>query len=274
MTAAFFRDGSRTTVLCRGSDVIRFGGQLGAVATVDRIRDGDPDGYQQLLSSIRVASDDDDDAHKRLVEQIASGALVLVKVDERSRALDAPTIQPLVPRGRPDPRVIEAPTWLSIEVIAEGGVHVPGLGLRVELPDGTERVQRLDGDSRWRADDIPTRGVCLVQLDKIAIDGTTPPGATTVGGTWIDALAPGIVRLSTARHHRLVAVAGRTEINLVDVADQPVRRARCSVAVSGREVSGSTDEDGIFIVSHPRAAQKCVVTFVDYDRSACVPGTS
>ncbi|MBL4687079.1 MAG: hypothetical protein JKY37_20960 [Nannocystaceae bacterium] len=268
MTAVFLRDGPCTTILVRSRDVIRHGGQLGAAATAARIRDGDPDGYQRLLSSVRVANEDDDTAHMRLVEKIATGALVLVKLDEHPRVLDRPTIQPLIPRDKPDPRVIEAPTWISIEVVAEDGVRIPGLGLRVELPDGSDRFQRLDDDSRWRADDIPTRGMCLVQLDKIAVDWTTRPVAPAVEGTWFDALAPETLRLSTARHHRLVAVAGHTEIQLLDATENPVRHAKCSVAVGGQEVSGSTDEEGLFSVKHPRAAKQCVVTFVDYDGSA------
>lgn len=270
MTAALFRYGSRTTVLVRDSDVVRLGDPRRAEATAAKIRDDDPDAYRGLLGSVRVAGEDDDAAHARLVEQLVTGALVLVKVDEQPRVLNAPIIRPLIPRDEPEPRVIEAPTWISIEVVAEDGARIPGLGLRIEAPDGTTRVQRLDDDSKWRADDIPTRGTCLVQLDKIAIDWSERPVAPPDDGTWIDALAPPTLRLSTARHHRLVAVAGRTQIQLLDATQRPVRRAKCSVSVGGRDVSGATDEHGVFIVRHPRAAQQCVVTFVDYDGSACV----
>jgi len=129
---------------------------------------------------------------------------------------------------------------------------------------------RLDGESQWRTDQVPTRGTCRVTIDKIAIDWSARPVAAAVQGEWFDALQPPTLSLKTEQHHKLVAVAGHTEATLIDAVGEAVPGATCWVDVDGQRVEGRTDDDGVFVARHPRAAVTCDVSFPEYDGSICV----
>lgn len=72
-----------------------------------------------------------------------------------------PTPPPLEPLPPPEP--VEALTFIAFEVVHDDGTAAGGLEVEVELPDRTVRKGKLDGDGKWRIDQIP-RGQCSVRI--------------------------------------------------------------------------------------------------------------
>lgn len=275
MTSAHFTLGTRTYRIVPTRDVVRVYDRAHAERIVSELRSADPHQYDAMLRELDLADralGQPEDADQRLVDAIARGHIVVVRHRDTPRLLDAPRDEPLVPK-KPGPTgpTIERPTWISLEVVAEDGIHLPGLSLSLECPNGALRSGRLDGESSWRADDVPTRGACTLKLAPIAIDWNNRTFGPPATGVWIDAHRREPIELRTESHHRLVAVGGRTEIQILDATRTPMEGVRCTVTASGRDLQGNTDDEGVFVAIHPRSADECTVTLTQLDASAVRP---
>lgn len=218
------------------------------------------------------------DVLARAESLLASGRIVGVRVRRPARALDQPTIRPLVDPDEPDdplgpgtsrrapetPRPEEDTTWISFEVRLENGGLVPGLAVSVRRPDGARRDGVLDAMSRFRELGIPASGgTCDVTLHPHG--GFAGPTTIALRGddVWLEPDRDQTVSLACARHHRLVVVEGRTEVVLVDGERGPFQNERCNVQIGDRVVSCVTDSAGMLTVVHPRTAESCSIELVD-----------
>ena len=204
-----------------------------------------------------------------------------VLLDELARALDAAgfvlvrdTPEPPLLGERDDPSPllpdipipddpVDRPTYIEIQVIHESGRGYPGLSLDLDTPDGEPRHVLLDGASRGRLDDIPTRGTCRVRLPKPLPDATATVGPQ-VQLLENDVVAPvsnpPLARLATARSHRVVVVEGKTELVFRDPGGFPIPDEPIEVRVDNRTLTGTTDADGVFVAYHRSSAPACEVT--------------
>lgn len=151
----------------------------------------------------------DDAEREALVEGLVAGTLVAVRIDDRSRPLDAPKVRPLVDPDRPlvDD---EQRSFISIELVHEAGLSAAGVELEVSTASGRELHGRLGTDGRWRSDDVP-RGSCTVKLfdhpvlqpRKRVAGPRTEPGRDDV--VW-PAGSQRVLSLQAGVHHRIVVV--------------------------------------------------------------------
>jgi Putative peptidoglycan binding domain len=130
----------------------------------DIVRIRDRSHAEHLLENQRELLEDD---RHGVLDQLAVGDLMLVRTEHPRPVLLVPTCDPVEPTAAapspaPAPR---PPTWLAIEVRHGSGVGYPRAPFVLELPDGTERFEHLDDDSRWRADDIPSAGSCRIRFE-------------------------------------------------------------------------------------------------------------
>lgn len=101
-----------------------------------------------------------------LVDQLAAGTAMLVRAERHRPQIVMTPVEPSIDlRWLSLPAPALAPTWLEIEVRHESGAGYPRASFILELPDGTERTETLDDDSRWRATDIPPAGTCRVRFE-------------------------------------------------------------------------------------------------------------
>lgn len=271
MARARYRHGLDEVWLVQRRDVIRFQGEARIRKLLAKLGEQDPAQLAALLDEYRGPNDlDGSAALDRLVGFFARGDLALVRLEDRSTLQTGPHIDP----RRDDPRPLEPdrpvtprPTWISLEVVDEAGRPLPGIGLSIKLPDGTRRSGRVDEAARYRADDIPEEGTCVVSV-AAAPDLELGEAPTSVPeGEWIGADGSDSVRVVTKRHHRLVVVAGRTEVQVVDAVGTPVGGVFWAATVAGRALRGTTDESGTYVLHHPRAVQACEIELTQLDGS-------
>lgn len=60
--------------------------------------------------------------------------------------------------------------WIAIELVGEDGVGIPSQRYGLRLPDGSQRVGRLDLDGRAIEDGIPKEGECRVSFLDLDMD--------------------------------------------------------------------------------------------------------
>jgi hypothetical protein len=266
-----FRRGLDEIYFVRRRDVIRFQGEARIRELLVQLGDEDPSQLAALLGEYRRPNDlDESAALDRLVGVFARGDLKLVRLEERSTLQTGPHVVP----GRDDPRplhpdrpVAPRPTWISLEIVDEAGRPLPGLGLAITLPDGTRRSGRVDETARYRIDDVPEEGTCVVTVAAVVDVELGQPTTSIPEGEWIGADGSDCVRVVTKRHHRLVVVAGRTEVQVVDAVGRPVKGVFWAATVAGRALHGTTDETGAYVLHHPRAVEACEIELTQLDGS-------
>ncbi|MEM9459725.1 MAG: hypothetical protein AAGF11_36445, partial [Myxococcota bacterium] len=101
-----------------------------------------------------------------MVEALATGLLVPVRIDHHTRLMKAPDPRPLVEPGSPPPRPPLGRTEriLELEVLHQTGGTFAGARFVVELPDGTLIDGILDDRSRWSYPGLATTEPCSVRF--------------------------------------------------------------------------------------------------------------
>lgn len=212
---------------------------------------------------------DDPVVRARVVDALV-GQRLAVELDEAWEGDDTEVDPKLDPIGPTDPvkPPRERPTWIAIVVVDESGRGFPGTIWRITLPDGEQRMLRLDADSRWRADDVREAGSVHLHATT-SLAGLLPPQPASLeeraGDVFLGPQAEIVTMLATGREHRLVVVDGRTEIVLLDDAQTPVPSTRCEARFDLSVTRGKTDAQGTFVVWHPSRARELEVRFPDLD---------
>ena len=271
MARARFRHMLDEHWLVRRRDVIPLQTEARVRSLLERLGESDPSQLTALLEACGVSRRGDEAAAiDRLVDVFLRGDLALVRIAESSRLDPTPIVDPTDdPRPRdPDRPVVPRPTWISLEVVDEAGGPLPHLGVAITFPEGTPRSGRFDEAARFRADDVPEDGTCVVTVAAVPDLAVLGAAARVPEGEWIGADGRDSVRLSTQRHHRLVVVAGRTEVQVVDAEGAPVKGVFWQAMVAGKTRSGVTDERGAYVLHHPRAVESCEVELTKLDGSA------
>lgn len=271
MARARFRHMLDEYWLVRRRDVIRLQTEAHVRSLVARLGETDPSQLATLLEAAGVSgSGDDAAAIDRLVDVFLRGDLALVRIAD-TRTLDpTPSIDPRRDPRPPDPDrpVVARPTWISLEAVDEAGKPLPHLGVEITFPEGTHRSGRFDEAARFRADDVPEDGTCVVTVAAVPDLPVLGASGSVPEGDWIGSDGRDAARLSTRRHHRLVVVAGRTEVKVVDAEGAPAKGVFWQAMVAGKTRSGVTDERGAYVLHHPRAVESCEVELTKLDGSA------
>lgn len=270
MSRARFRDGLDEIWVVRRRDVIGLQSEARVRSFLDALREQEPAQFADLLDGARAAGGEEEAVLvDRLVGWFVQGDIQLVRIGEQARAPQTPRIDPGSADPRPPARMdpVERPTWISLEIVDEQGRALPDLGVAITFPEGTRRSGRLDETARFRADDVPEKGTCVVTTAAVP-EARLPSGAArAVDGEWIGADGRDAVRLVTERHHRLVVVTGRTEIAVVDAVGEPAKGVFWQAVVAGKSLSGVTDETGTYVLRHPQAVEACEIELTKLDGS-------
>jgi outer membrane protein OmpA-like peptidoglycan-associated protein len=214
-------DGPDTILVFLGSDRIWIHDRERAQRLLRHVLDA-PDGETQFraIAGLCGVGDDvaTDDAVELVADRIVGGEVALFELERRLPQMDPP------PRGEPlhpsqpgrieDP--IARPTWLGLEVVNENGTQYPGAAFVLTLPDGGERLERLDAQSRWRADDIPAGPTCRVRFEPALRSHAGTEGATFAATATESIELPDRgrtpVAIATAAEHRLVVPRPTTHV--------------------------------------------------------------
>lgn len=105
----------------------------------------------------------------------------------------------------PDPTT-PRPTWIAVRLVYPDGQPCRRARLEVRLVGGGRRSERVNEDGTWRADDVPSEGICDVRVleaepQDIDMNAEPPPGIRVVA-------AGGGVGLETGKTHVLIVDAG------------------------------------------------------------------
>ncbi|MEM7152514.1 MAG: hypothetical protein AAF799_06720 [Myxococcota bacterium] len=152
-----------------------------------------------------------EDEIEGLIEGLADGSLVPVRLGREPALMDAPEIRPLVEPTRPTED--EQRSWVSIEVIHAAGLDTAGIEVELDPASGAEVFGRLGEGGRWRADGI-ARGSCRLSLLDHAVLRARPRIMGDVGSVsdqelWWEAGTTRNLELSTAAHHRIRIITPR-----------------------------------------------------------------
>ena len=188
---------------------------------------------RRICRDVGVGShhDRDEALLQRLAQAIALQRVTPVVVREPHYPLDPPTSVPLAELAEQEPdspatpleRPITRPTWLELRVVGPSGESYAGAQLRVRLPDAEARTVVLDGESKWRTDDVASKGTCHVEL----VEGVEPTQSLRKVLDGFEAkpdmprlpAAGGSVGVVTARSHVLVVTQpSNTCVRLVGMA--------------------------------------------------------
>jgi len=103
-----------------------------------------------------------------LIREVKKGRSSLMELRQTHRNRYSPYRKVEIIDLNPDPPdpvpIIERPTWVAIELRGVLGERFPHGRLKIRLPSGDVREERVREDSSWRADDIPVEGTCYVTL--------------------------------------------------------------------------------------------------------------
>lgn len=265
---SFEIDGRDYVVLqALGADVLD---EASAGAVIDAVLT-DPEGRLDLAGWLGVHERELDDpaVRARAVDELA-GRLLALELDDvwdGNGTEVGPKLDPIEPTDPVKPPR-QRPTWIAIEVVDEFGGGFPGTSWRITLPDGEERMLRLDAGSRWRADDVREAGSAHLRATALLEPpaGTGQPSSdASAEEVWVGPEADIPTMLATGREHRVVVVRGCTEIVLLDDAQAPVPSARCEARFDLSLIRGRTDAQGTFMVWHPRRTTELEVRFPDLD---------
>jgi hypothetical protein len=132
------------------------------------------------------------------------------------------------------------------------------------LPDGSVRSGRLDGDSRWRLDDVRQRGACEIDFDELPAPSPGDVGARVElreDDVWLTRKTRSARNLRTAKSHRVLVLSGRTEVILLDQNEKPVEDEPVLVTLAGRRVEDRTSVHGDVVIEHPVQLTDCEIVF-------------
>jgi len=181
-------------------------GLLAAEGTFNVMRLSDREVIEQLtcrLASRRWRLLRDAPVVADLPGDTAAPAAVMASVSSPAPAplaRSAPSPAPPPPPAGPRPAALaavsapSAPTpanshWIEIALIGEDNRPIPGEAYVVELPDGSRRSGRLDGQGTARIADVAVGGMCKVCFPRLDQDAWDL--ASTAQGSRADALAQG-----------------------------------------------------------------------------------
>lgn len=158
-------DGTEVLDMHTEAEARRFLEELGGEA----LDDVDPRALPPGLRSDFEAASNREDKLAVLAQMISSREFTVVRLERpfgRLEPVKSVRLSDLRKRQveEPPPSPVVRPTWIEVRVLGRREVAFPGAPVRVRLPDGSVRVEQLDSDSRWRANDVPERGTCHFEL--------------------------------------------------------------------------------------------------------------
>jgi hypothetical protein len=209
--------GGERYLLVDAFDLVRIGDDQDAQRFLDGLPDGtverlDARSFERLrLPDLRPGASPEE-ARAVLAAAIGSGRLVAVRLQPAYGRLDpvrSVRLSDLIdpkddPVPIPAPAPVVRPTWIEIRLLGRHDVSFPGAPIEVRLPDGTVRTEVLDGDSWWRAHDVPEKGTCHLRLlERPPKRGARPPEQLPDG---LPVLRPGdaSIPLVTERAHTVI----------------------------------------------------------------------
>lgn len=130
-----------------------------------RLRDADPRQLREAAELLGGRSEHDDEGAANVVARAwLDGRLTLVTwphVVGRTDPIDAEIVD-LADLADDDP-IAPTTTFVEIQVVFDGGIGCAGAKVRVLTPEGDTREGTLDGDSKFRADDLEP-GTCMLEF--------------------------------------------------------------------------------------------------------------
>lgn len=208
---------------------------------------------EALVDALVADADEElsDEARAALAGVLVRGELALVRLKRAFRPLDRPKVVDLgdlLPEA-PPPKREDRPTWIAVVLCGPSGETYPEANLKIRLPDGTTRSERVQPNGSWRADDVATDGTCHVELVESgpAQPGSAPPpeNAETlpVGGP--------SVGLVTGREHVLVVTLPSFEAQLLDHDGRAIGAAAYRLTLPDGSVrEGELDAEGFLKIEH------------------------
>lgn len=144
------------------------------------VREGEPYVLGQLLRFLEIhehPSNVGTAALARMVEQRLARYPRPVMFERMPEAELRRTPQPreLPPASEPASGTSEERAYLHVETVSENENPVPGVRFEVELPDGSKRLARSDGDGSLLIENIRP-GTCRIVLTELSIDDWEPDG--------------------------------------------------------------------------------------------------